>query len=142
MCVRFCCCFNFVFRGGSLKAKTAATTSWICCFFSCIFCCCGGLYPTTNTNTKIKIKTKTNPPVYQEQEIRIGRLGFFFVRFCIYLHLLPSMDIFFCYCNFINLGFRGLRLLSFISLLYSQNYYITQINKHAVFRTFSPYPHR
>ena len=140
MCVRFCCCFNFVFRGGSLKAKTAATTSWICCFFSCIFCCCGGLYPTTNTNTKIK--TKTNPPVYQEQEIRIGRLGFFFVRFCIYLHLLPSMDIFFCYCNFINLGFRGLRLLSFISLLYSQNYYITQINKHAVFRTFSPYPHR
>jgi hypothetical protein len=140
MCVRFCCCFNFVFRGGSLKAKTAATTSWICCFFSCIFFCCGGLYPTTNTNTKIK--TKTNPPVYQEQEIRIGRLGFFFVRFCIYLHLLPSMDIFFCYCNFINLGFRGLRLLSFISLLYSQNYYITQINKHAVFRTFSPYPHR
>jgi hypothetical protein len=110
---------------GPLKAKAAATTkAWIheVTVFSLIFFCCGGLYPTTN----IKTKTKTNTLVYQEQEICIGRLGFFFVRFCIYLHLLPSMDIFFLLLQFYKFRIQGLKAFElYISALFTKLLYNT-----------------
>jgi len=126
---------------GPLKAKAATTTKvWINKFtvFSRVFFCCGGLYPTNKHKNRNKNKhtriSRTRDPYW--------KVGIFLCSFLYIFALASFYGFFFCYCNFINLGFRGLRLLSFISLLYSQNYYITQINKHAVFRTFSPYPHR
>jgi hypothetical protein len=68
------------------------------------------------------------------------KVGIFLCSFLYIFALVSSMDISFLLLQFYKFRIQG--LLSFISLLYSQNYYITRINKHAVFRTFSPYPHR